>query len=461
MNTALRRDEGSPDARRGEFTLLDETFDELFPLCRSITGDGLRRTLSIIGRHVPLEQHSFPTGYRAFDWEVPHEWRISAARLTGPDGGVICDFDRSNLEVMNYSTPVDEELDLEALRPHLHTAPHVPDAVPYVTSYYRRRWGFCLSHRVLETLEPGTYHAYVDSELLPGALDLADCVLPGEEAGEVLLTSYVCHPSLANNELSGPLVLMALYRRLAERARRRFTYRFVWAPETIGSICYLSAVGKRLKEVVHAGLVLTCLGGDENGLSYKLSRRGDAAADRVVTHLFDVGAIDGEVREFDPSSGSDERQFCSPGFDLPVGQMARTVYGCYDGYHNSFDTKERMSIAALQRSVDELEIVLDALELDGYYVNLKPYGEPKLDKYDLYPDMNAPSTWRMSAPGLIDDRERLAAILGILSMADGTKTLTAIAAALGRSIFDIAPIVGRLCEAGLLAGPSSEPQELR
>ena len=298
---------------------------------------------------------------------------------------------QSNLHVVSYSEPVDRQLSLDELRPHLHSIPKLPQAIPYVTSYYRRTWGFCLPHATLERLPAGTYHALIESEFVDGHVVLGSCVLPGESAGEVLLSSYLCHPSLANNELSGPLVLWGLYRRLAAWPRRRFTYRFLLNPETIGSLCYLWLHGSEMRERMVAGLVLTCLGGPSPTLSYKASRRGDSLLDRTVQYLREETSLAIQRRPFDPTSGSDERQYGSPGFNLPVGQMARTVYNTYPGYHNSLDTKEFMGIGPLVESINEIEALLATLELAGTFRNLSPYGEPQLGKRRPVPASQQPA----------------------------------------------------------------------
>ncbi len=453
-------------SKQAETRAMDELFDRLFPLCRSITGPGLRQTLDILNEYMPLQRFSTPSGTRIFDWEVPKEWRIREAWLKGPDGEKIIDFSDSNLHVINYSGPINARLSLEELRPHLHTIPHLPEATPYVISYYKRRWGFCLPYRIYENLpEEGEYHAYIDSEFVNGELTTAHAILPGKTDKEILISSYVCHPSLANNELSGPITAAFLYRRLARWKKRRFTYRFVFAPETIGSIAYLHRFGKELKEKLYTGLVLTCVGGKrENGelfpLSYKQSRRENAPLDKMVAHLTAKQGWAGEIRPFTPLHGSDERQYCSPGFNLPVGQIARAVYGTYQQYHNSLDTKEFMTIEALQHTVDELERLFMALEMDGYYVNTKPYGEVKLDKHNLYPDMNAPSVWGRSSNTILDGRTLLNHVLMILNYSDGQHTLQEIAERYGCTITDMVGVVEVLQEKGLLKGPYFEKQEL-
>lgn len=443
-----------------ELKEMENLFDILFPICRSITGPGLRETLNILGNYLPLSHFAVKTGTKCFDWTIPEEWRIREAWLKGPNGEKIVDFAESNLHVVNYSMPVNRKISLEELRQHLFTNHWLPDAIPYVTSYYKRRWGFCLPHRTYENLIEGEYHAYIDSELVDGELNFAHAVLPGESEREVLISSYVCHPSMANNELSGPIVAAFLYRRLAQWKKRRFTYRFVFVPETIGSIAYLSCFGSELKEKLHSGLVLTCLGGKET-LSYKLSRREDTPIDRVVKHLFQNEEFAGRLRPFTPTHGSDERQYCSPGFNLPVGQMSRMVYGTYPGYHNSLDDKETMRIEALQKSVVELEKVLQALELHGYYINLSPFGEVKLDKHGLYPDINSPTSWGHSHNGLFDHRKQLDAVLTVLNYADGEYDLTIIAEKCGCHVLELGPLLQLLKEKGLLAGPFDQKEGMR
>lgn len=438
-----------------EYEQMDQLFDRLWPICRSITGPGLRETLTILSEYLPLEQFAVPTGSKVFDWEIPKEWHVSEAWLKGPDGEKIVDFQDSNLHIINYSGPVNRKLSLEELKEHIHTIPHLPDAVPYVSSYYNRRWGFCMAHQQFEKLPDGEYHAYINSKFVDGELNYAHALLPGESDKEILISTYVCHPSLANNELSGPIVATFLYRRLAQWSNRRFTYRFVFCPETIGSIAYLHRFGQELKERVYTGLVLTCLGGKEP-LSFKESRREDAPINRMVKHLFHFSHIEGRIRPFTPTHGSDERQYCSPGFNLPVGQMARTVYGSYPGYHNSLDTKESMTISALLRSVNELEEVLKAVELEGYYLNQSPYGEVKLDQHNLYPDMNAPSMRGKSTNDLTDQRKQLNRILMLLNYADGEHTLREIAEKCKCSIFELQPILEVLKEKALLKGPYLE-----
>lgn len=428
-------------------TILDSLFDELFPLTRSITGAGLRHSLDIFARHMPLQITTVPTGTQVFDWEVPPEWVLRQARLTAPDGTVVADAAVSNLHVVNYSAPVDADLSLDEVQGHLHSLPDLPEAIPYVTSYYKPNWGFCLADRVRLSLPAGTYHAHIDSEFVPGGVPFAECLLPGESPAEIQLSSYLCHPSLANNELSGPLVLLGLYHRLKAWPRRRYSYRFVLNPETIGSLCYLFHRADHLRQHMVAGMVLTCMGGGHT-LTYKASRRGDSLFDRVAAATAAQGKM--RLRPFDPTGGSDERQYCSPGFNFPVGQMGRTLYGDYAGYHNSLDDKAFMGIDSLVRGVDELEAFLHTAEIAGCFRNLQPYGEPQLGRRGLYPNMNSEETRQSSSDEVVDARTALNRILTILNYSDGRHPMIDIAERLGCPLAALDGVVGRLEKAGLL-----------
>lgn len=430
---------------------MEALFDELFPICRSITGPGLRRSLAVFERYMPLKIEGVPSGEQVFDWTSPPEWRIRSARLTGPDGDVVADFDECNLSVINYSAPIDAWLTLAELREYLHTLPSLPDAIPYVTSYYTRRWGFCLPYARLQALPEGAYHAHIDSEFVNGAVEFGQCVLPGETEAEIVLSSYLCHPSLANNELSGPLALLAVYGRLSRWPRRRFTYRFILNPETIGSLCYLSRYGAHLRQTMAGGLVLTCLGGPAEKLSYQLTRRGNTLLDRTMENIVSEGDIPLEIRAFDPTDGSDERQYCSPGFNLPMGQMARTVYGRYPEYHTSLDNKEFMNIATVARSAACIESILKRAEISWTYRNLAPYGEPQLGKRDLFPSLNSPDTRHYSSDHVSDQRQFLKRSMMILNYSDGTSSMIDIAARCGCGVGDLEPVIEKLEQVGLLA----------
>jgi aminopeptidase-like protein len=427
---------------------LDALFDELFPIMRSITGPGLLESINAFARYMPLEIETVPSYTEVFDWQVPPEWHFRKAMLVAPDGTVIADAANCNLHVLNYSEPIDRKVSLEELDQHLHSLPELPDAIPYATSYYKRNWGFCIPHKVRLGLQPGYYHARIDSSFVAGGVPFAQCTLAGETEAEILLSSYLCHPSLANNELSGPLVLLGLYYRIAAWPRRRYTYRFLLNPETIGSLCFLSRYAARLKRNLAAGIVLTCLGGPAESLSYKISRSGRSVLDRWATRLWENGKI--LLRKFDPAEGSDERQYCSAGFNLPVGQFSRTVYGQYKGYHNSLDTKSFMTIAAVEKSIDEIEQIVRTLEICGAFRNLAPYGEPQLGRRGLYPNLNAASTRKNSDDRLVDDRTFLNRMLTVLSYSDGEHSMLEIADRMGCGVEVCRPVVERLEEAGLL-----------
>lgn len=434
-----------PDSQ--EFQLLDSLFDELFPILRSISGEGIERSLEILCRHIPLAIEGVPSGSTVFDWTTPDAWDCSEAWLLDPDENEVLNLHDSNLHVVNYSIPFDGVLELSELQSHLHSIPSLPTAIPYVTSYYQREWGLCLAHEKRKSLKPGKYRVHIASSLKPGRIPFGSAVLRGSSTKEVLLSSYLCHPSLANNELSGPLVLLALYGRISKWKSRRHTFRFLLAPETIGSLCYLSRYGAELADRLTAGLVLTCLGGPDQ-LSYKSSRRETSVPDLLALSWHARSEI--RFRDFTPVGGSDERQFCSPGFNLPVGQMARTIYGEYPGYHNSLDTKDFMTIEALLESVDEIERYLIELDHSGPWVNVSPWGEPQLGARGLYPNTNSEGTRSNSSDTRNDNREFLNDVLFLLSYCDGFNDLVTVSNKSGKSITSMLPALNALIEAGLI-----------
>ncbi|RMG78128.1 MAG: DUF4910 domain-containing protein, partial [Bacteroidetes bacterium] len=342
---------------------LEKYFDRLWPICRSITGNGLRQSLKILQEIIPLNLHEIPTGTKVFDWEIPKEWNIKDAYIITPDGKKICDFRKNNLHVVNYSVPVSKKLSYDQLINHLHTLPELPDAIPYVTSYYNEYWGFCISYNEFQNLpKQGEYKVVIDSSLEPGSLTYGDLILEGDTPDEILFSTYVCHPSMANNELSGPLVTAFLYKKLLTLPKRKFTYRFVFAPETIGIIAYLFFNGEKMSQNLKAGYVATCIG-DNGNFTYKLSKKGNTLADKVAIHVLKNSGCPYKVIPF-AVGGSDERQYCSPGFNFPVGSLMRTPYKQYKEYHTSLDNKSFISFDALEQSVNMYFDICRALELN-------------------------------------------------------------------------------------------------
>ncbi|MGE3986822.1 DUF4910 domain-containing protein [Pseudorhodoplanes sp.] len=416
---------------------IEVLFDRLWPLMRSLTGPGVRATHDILSEYLPLQRIEVPSGTRVFDWTVPKEWLVRQSYVIAPDGRRILDVAENNLRLVNYSVPFRGALSRAALEAHLHSRPDMPDAVPYVTSYYEPRWGFCLSDNERAALPEGDYEVVVDTELKDGALTISEAVLPGSENAEVLISTYTCHPSLANNELSGPLVAAFLYRRLAAWPQRRLTYRFVFAPETIGAIAYLALRGDHLREYLVAGYVATCCGLDTH-FTYKRSRRGDTLADRAAVHALKSMGFEYRVRDFAPT-GSDERQYCSPGFNLPVGSLIRGVYGEYPEYHTSLDNKALIDFAALRGTIDAYETICRALERNERFENLLPHGEPQLGRRGLYPTI-----------GAADQADRVQAMMWVLNLSDGSHDLLSIAERSGIAIDQLWPAALAAEKAGIL-----------
>ena len=400
MTTAIETDVG---------TELHQLVSELYPICRSISGDGLRETLRRIGERVPLELHEVPTGTRVFDWTIPREWNIRDAYVKDGRGRRVIDFAESNLHVVNYSMPVDEILPLSKLREHLTTIPEHPDSIPYRTSYYSEDWGFCLAHQSLLSFEEGDYEVRIDSTLEDGSLTYGECYLPGDDKAEVLISAHVCHPSLANDNLSGVAVATFLARALAALPRR-LSYRFVFVPGTIGAIAWLHANRENVSQIRH-GLVLTCAG-DAGNVTYKRSRRGDAEIDRAVTHVLRHSGDRFEVLDFTPD-GYDERQYCSPAFDLPVGCLMRTPHGQFPEYHTSADNLELVRPSALADSLQKVLAAIAVLEGNATYVNLNPHCEPQLGRRGL----------RGSVGGFVDSSLGDLALLWVLNLSDGDHSL--------------------------------------
>jgi aminopeptidase-like protein len=400
----------------------------LLPLCRSLTGEGVRSTFDILEEEIPITRTEIPSGTKVFDWIVPDEWNIRDAYIAAADGSRVVDFQRSSLHVVSYSEPVRTRLPLEALRERLHTLPEQPDVVPYRTSYYERTWGFCLSHRQLLELPPGDYEVVIDSTLEPGHLSFAELAIDGEGEGEVLVSTYVCHPSLANDNLSGIAVATMVARELLGR-RLRHTYRFLFAPGTIGPLAWLHENRDQLDHIEH-GLALSCIG-DRGDFTYKRSRRATAEVDRAMEIVLRDSGAPHRVLPWEPWGG-DERQFCSPGFDLPVGCLMRTPHGEFAGYHTSADGMERISPESLAEAVDRCLDLVDVLETNRRCTNLTPYGEPQLGRRGLY----------RSAGGAVATPDDERALLWVLNQSDGSSSLLDVARASGLRY----PVVRRAAE---------------
>ena len=415
---------------------------ELYPICRSITGDGVRRTLEIVDREVGgLEVSEVPTGTQVLDWTVPREWNVRDAWVADAAGRRVIDFQASNLHLVSYSAPVRATLSLAELKEHLFTLPDQPDWVPYRTSYYAERWGFCASQRLVDSLPEGDYQVCVDSTLADGHLTYGEHLVEGRTSEEVLVSCHVCHPSLANDNLSGIAVASRLARLLAE-SRPRYSYRFLFIPGTIGSITWLARNENKLGRVRH-GLVLSGVG-DPGGFTYKRSRRGDAEIDRAVTHVLARSGRPHRVVHFSPY-GYDERQFCSPGFDLPVGRLSRTEFATYPEYHTSADNLDLVGPAQLQESLELGWEVVQVLEGNRRYLNLRPKGEPQLGKRGLYGSIG----------GRSDAEAHQLAMLWVLNQSDGEHTLLDVAERSGLPFALLAEVAATLEEAGLLAEATS------
>ena len=430
--TELRRDLDLAAAGREMHGLVAD----LYPICRSITGDGVRETLRRVRRRVPLEVREVPSGTPVLDWTVPKEWKLRDAWIKDDRGGKIVDFRQSNLHVVGYSVPVRRKVSLAELKEHVFTLPDRPEWIPYRTSYYRETWGFCLAHRQWQSLKEGTYEVCIDSSLADGSLTYGELVLPGRTADEVLFSCHVCHPSLANDNLSG-IALAAFLARSLQPAARRYTYRFLFVPGTIGSIAWLARNEAAAAKIKH-GLVLACVG-DAGRPTYKRSRQGDAEIDGVVEYVLGRQGGGFRVTGFSPY-GYDERQYNSPGFNLPVGCLMRTPHGEYPEYHTSADDVDFVKAEALADSLELCLEVVETLEGNRRYRNLSPKGEPQLGKRGLYDPVG----------GAQQDKAHQLAMLWVLNQSDGRHGLADIAARSGLPLEAVCQAAERLEKAGLL-----------
>ncbi len=408
---------------------------ELYPICRSITGNGFRESLRLIEQYIPLDVHEVPTGTQVFDWTVPREWNIRDAYLKNSRGERVVDFQKSNLHVVNYSVPIQKKISLTELKEHLFTLPEHPGWIPYRTSYYKENWGFCLSHRQLLELREDEYEVCIDSSLEPGYLTYGEYYLPGENSDEVLISCHSCHPSLCNDNLSG-MALATLLARSLHSLSLRYSYRFLFIPGTIGSITWLCLNERQVPKIKH-GLVLANLG-DSGRSTYKKSRRGDAEIDRAVIHVLQHSGEDYEVLDFSPY-GYDERQFCSPAFNLPVGNLMRTPHGRFPEYHTSADNLDLVQPLYLANSFTKCLSVLSVLENNLTYLNRNPKCEPQLGKRGLYRTIGGPE-------GRVDEL----AMLWVLNLSDGNHSLLDIAVRSGYPFESIKRAADRLWEHALL-----------
>lgn len=413
-----------------------QLISDLFPITRSITGDGVRQSFALIRKHIPIRIHEVPSGTTVLDWTVPPEWNISDAYIENDKGEKIVDFKKNNLHVLGYSIPVDETLTRKQLDEHLYSIPENPTAIPYRTSYYKKQWGFCLSHQQRMRLKNGKYHVCIKSSLKSGSLTYADIIIPGTSKKEILLSTYICHPSMANDNLSGVALTTFLSKWLLRQKKRRYTYRLVFVPETIGALTYLSKHYKKMRKEVVAGFILTCLGNDA-AFSYLPSKYGDTLADRVAKY-----ALKTTGKPFTSYSflmrGSDERQYCSPGIGLPIVSVMRSKYCEFSQYHTSQDNLQFVTPHALEESFVLYQRMITILEMNKTYT-ANCLGEPQMGKRNLYPTIGMPY--------LPPETEK---IMNLLMYADGGNDLLRIHELTGISVESLHEIAAVLTKQKLL-----------
>ena len=418
---------------------IEKYFDRLWPLNRSLTGNGNRQTLKILSELIDLQITEVPSGTECFDWTVPPEWNVKEAWIKDSTGNKIVDFSKNNLYLLGYSIPVNRKLLLSELKEHIYTLPDQPDLIPYFTSYYKERWGFCMSHNQFISLQEDDYEVLIDSFLDPnGSMTIGEAVLNGSSDREILISTCICHPSMANDQLSGPLVTAFIYGELKKTTSRFYNYRFLFIPGTIGSIYYLSRFGEHLKQKLDAGFVAICIG-DEGNFTYKRSRQGNSLADRCAEMVLKQTEEKYIVEDFFPG-GYDERQYCSPGFNLPVGSLMRTAHGKYPEYHTSADNKDFISFFSMEKSILKYLEIINVLENNFYYLNTMPYCEPQLGKRGLYPTVGSQKEIR----AVVDT------MMWILNLADGSNDLISISEKSKIPIQNLIPVVNKLVEKGIV-----------
>ena len=415
-----------------------DLFRTLFPITRSVAGEGNRLTLRILSRVSPLRLLEIPSGKRCFDWVVPREWNLREAFIEDSRGRRILDARKNNLHCVNYSEPVDRIVPRDELLTHLHTLPALPRAIPYVTSYYQPRWGFCVQHSRLRRFRGRRFRVRILAEKKKGSMTLGEAVVRGRSPEEILFSTYICHPSMANNELSGPVLQILLLRYVRSLRKPHYTYRFLFCPETIGSTAYLHLRGRRLKQRVRAGYVITCVG-MSGKFTYKKSRPGNSLADRVALSVLSDEGEKFEVRPWVPS-GSDERQYGSPGFRLPVGSLMTRMYGQYPQYHTSLDNLNLINFPKFQACLEVYQKIIARLEANRTYLGTVQHGEPNLGRRNLYPTLG----------GQKKNTDQLRAIRALCAFADGRTDLLGVAEVSGISFARLADAAEKLRAAGLL-----------
>lgn len=409
---------------------------DIYPHRRSLSGPGVRETLQYLKKLLPnLNIHNAKSGEKVFDWIVPDEWNLREAYIEDENGKIIVDINNHGLHVVGYSEPINTYIDLGELQNHLHSLPEQPDAIPYVTSYYERRWGFCISQHQRDLLKPGRYHVVIDADLKPGYLNYADLIIPGQSSEEIVLSTYICHPMMANNEISGPVVTTALARWISKH-KRRFTYRIIFLPETIGAIIYINKHLQHLRENTHAGFVITCVG-DERTYSFVPSRLGNTITDRAAKHILKHYAPNYKIYSF-LDRGSDERQYCSPLVDLPFVSLMRSKYGTYPEYHTSKDDFSLVSAEGLEGGFEIIKKTIKALESNYIYHASNPC-EPQLGRRGLYPSLSIKNT-----------NTNLRTMMNLLAYSDGNHDLLQIADIIGADIFECINIAEKLYAKGVI-----------